>query len=384
MRKVVYSLILISLIGCRNGGFSNRSADSTQTPTPVASAPVVAGASASLSLPAAAGTSVITVGATESPTSFAITAGNPNNAFVIDSIGQIAVAPGVLTAPAGTFTLTVEATNSTGTGSGTITVSSSMPAPTGYALSEQTFREPFSGTTLDTSVWQANMGDANYGTWQDSGKLPGAYSAVSNDGGGTAFNSEYGDPAEVLVNYGLKLKAESSNLFAAQSNGLQYYTWKAGYLRTVNQSFFSRGYIQILVKQPDSSAGMWPALWFLNGEGEIDLQEGGYTGGTGPNYNMSSHVHTAGNSQTIVDTGIDLSAGYHIYGVEYIPGVSVKTYLDGTLIATFTSNIPTSAYELIMVNTIANANATGWHSVLGGGTLDPNELDIAEVQMYVH
>jgi hypothetical protein len=364
-----------TFIGCSDGGFQ-----STE-PKSIAAAPVVTAASVSLSLPASTGANVASVSATNSPTSFSITSGNPNNAFTIDNSGQISVAPGFLTAPAGTFTLTVQATNEAGSGSAIITVSSSMPVPSGYPISKQNFRDQFTGTTLDLSVWQANMGDSMYGTWKNSGKLPGSYSAVSNDGGGSALNSEYGDPAQVSVNYGLKLKAEPSSLFASESNGLQYYTWKAGYLRTVDQSFFSGGYIQILAKQPDSSSGMWPALWFLNGGGEIDLQEGGNIGGGGPNQNMSSNLHAAGNSQITVDTGVDLSTGYHIYGIEYIPGVSIKTYLDGVLIATFTSNVPTGAYELIMVNTIANSNASSFHSVVSGST-PIDQFEIAEVQMY--
>jgi hypothetical protein len=380
MSKFLLACCLISIslawtFGCTDGGFQSNESKS------VAAAPVVTAASVSLSLPAGAGASVASVSATNSPTSFSITSGNPNNAFTIDNSGQISVAPGLLTAPAGTFALTVQATNEAGSGSAVVTISSSMPAPSGYPISKQTFLEQFAGTTLDLSVWQTNMGDSMYGTWQDAGKLPPTYSAISNDDGGSAFNAEYGDPAQVSVNYGLKLKAEPSSLFAGDSTGLQYYTWKAGYLRTVDQSFFSGGYIQILARQPDSSSGMWPALWFLNGGGEIDLQEGGYTGGGGPNQNMSSALHTAGNSQTIVNTGVDLSAGYHIYGVEYIPGVSIKTYLDGVLIATFTNNIPSGAYELIMVNSIANSNAAGFHSAVSGST-PTDQFDIAEVQMY--
>lgn len=378
--SLTYCLISISfmwtLVGCTNGGGFTSATSKSTTPA----APVVTATSASLSLPASAGASVVTVSASNSPTSFSITAGNPNDAFAIDSSGLISVAPGVLTAPAGTFTLTVQATNATGSGSASVTVSSSMPPPTGYSISKQNFLEQFTGTTLDTSVWQTNMGDSTYGTWQDSGKLSNPYSAVSNDNGGSAFNSEYGDPAEVSVNYGLKLQAEPSSVFSGQSNGLQYYTWKAGYLRTVDQSFFSGGYVQILAKQPDSSAGMWPALWFMNGGGEIDLQEGG-TGASNFNQNMASNLHTSGNSQAIVNTGVDLSAGYHIYGIEYKPGVSIKTYLDGVLMGTFTSNVPSGAYELIMVNTIANSNASSFHSVVTGGT-PTDALDIAEVQMY--
>ena len=61
-----------------------------------------------------------------------------------------------------------------------------------------------------------------------------------------------------------------------------------------------------------------------------------------------------------VNTGVDLSADYHVYGMEYIPGQSIKMYLDGVLRATYTQNIPTGAYEILINLQVAGSQAAGW------------------------
>jgi beta-glucanase (GH16 family) len=82
---------------------------------------------------------------------------------------------------------------------------------------------------------------------------------------------------------------------------------------------------------PDSRSGAWAGLWFLEGGGEIDLVESGYTGLGSDKVNrvMASNLHTSGNSQKLYDTGVDLSADYHVYGMDYKPGKSVTIYFDG-------------------------------------------------------
>ena len=67
--------------------------------------------------------------------------------------------------------------------------------------------------------------------------------------------------------------------------------------------------------------------------------------------------------------------------MEYVPGVSIKMFLDGILIATFTSSVPTGAYELIMNLQVAGPNTSGWHTVATSSS-PAGELDIAEVQVY--
>jgi len=133
---------------------------------------------------------------------------------------------------------------------------------------------------------------------------------------------------------------------------------------------------------------MWPALWFLPAESgpssentdEIDLHEGGYVlPGVDANDVMASNLNTPGNVQIAIPTGTDLSAGYHVYGIEYLPGRSVTTYLDGRVIASFTHDVPSDPMELII--NLAVADAPG-HSTTSQATPSPSVLRVAEVQAY--
>jgi len=55
-------------------------------------------------------------------------------------------------------------------------------------------------------------------------------------------------------------------------------------------------------------------------------------------------------------------------------------YLDGVLKATYTQNIPTGAYEILMNLQVAGSQAAGWHTVAGNS--GQFELDVSEVQVY--
>src|SRR6202035_3396587 len=104
------------------------------------------------------------------------------------------------------------------------------------------------------------------------------------------------------------------------------------------------GYVQFHAKLPDSRYGAWGGFWFLpqgSAGYEIDLQESGTCsncdGSSLANSSLAEHIWN-GSNQIVQDTGIDLSAAYHTYGIEYRPGVSIKMYLDGVLKNTWTSN----------------------------------------------
>lgn len=245
-----------------------------------------------------------------------------------------------------------------------------MSAPAGY--SNLVFDDKFSGSSLDSSRWITDIAD-QYGAWRDNGKLPAPYSAVGNDGG---YNAEYGDPAMVSTGSGLTLGATRSSQFSG-------YSWKAGYATTHGKFYFSGGFIQVKAKMPDSQTGGWAGIWFLEGGGEIDLQEAGYTalGADKVNRVIASNLHTSGNSQKFFDTGVDLSAGYHVYGMEYRPGQSITMYFDGKPFATYTSNVPTGAYEIILTNTMAQ-NASGWHTLVSSSTPNSLPMNVAEVQVW--
>lgn len=244
-----------------------------------------------------------------------------------------------------------------------------MSAPAGY--SNLVFDDKFTGSSFDSNKWIPAIAD-QYGIWRDNGKLPAPYSAVGNDGN---YNAEYGDPAMITTGNGATLDATRSSQFS-------FYSWKAGYLATHGKFYFNGGYVQVKAKFPDARSGNWAGIWFLEGGGEIDLIERGNTmSGVDANRVMASNLHTSGNSQKVFDTGVDLSAGYHIYGMEYKPGQSVTMYLDGRQVAQFTSNVPTGAYEIILTNTMAQ-NASGWHTLTSSSTPSNLPMNIAEVQVW--
>lgn len=98
--------------------------------TIAAPAPVVTPVNFSLSLPATAGQIVGTVTATGSPTSWAITAGNASGYFAISNAGIITVtSAGASGLTAGSYSLTVQATNASGSGTATIGVTGSSGDP---------------------------------------------------------------------------------------------------------------------------------------------------------------------------------------------------------------------------------------------------------------
>src|SRR5260221_2047157 len=156
---------------------------------------------------------------------------------------------------------------------------------------------------------------------------------------------------------------------------------------------FDGGYLQISMKAP-SGDGTWPALWLMPGKGagssgdnfEVDMQEGGMTGSGPANQAFSWHLHTSsGTVGGVVDTGVDLTAGFHTYAIDWQPGKSITWYLDGKQMAQVTSAqvpIPTEPMELIMDNQVANSNASGWHTTLDSSNPSSIPMQIDQIQLY--
>jgi beta-glucanase (GH16 family) len=171
------------------------------------------------------------------------------------------------------------------------------------------------------------------------------------------------------------------------------YSWTSGAISTCGKFEFTGGYLQIGMEQPDTSSGMWPGLWMLPGSGassttdnfEIDLQEGGYTGSGAANDAMAYHEHNSGNATGgVADTGVDLSAGFHVYGVAWVPGQSLTYYLDGHQLGQITSaelTISDEPMEVILDLQVAE-NTSGWHTLTGSSTPSPSVMRVSEVQVY--
>jgi beta-glucanase (GH16 family) len=266
---------------------------------------------------------------------------------------------------------------------GVFGASTRMPPPAGYSAGQLIFDDQFSGTALNSAHWNAFMGAQGDAVWNSAG-LPAGDSAA-----GTQVHQTYFSPSQVTVNNGLTLTMVPDTKYSSLGYG-----YRSGVVTTGDKFTLRSGYVQIKAKMSDAVKGGWPAIWFLdpNGGGrsqEIDLQEGGFTPkGVGlptrtPENNIFvSTYHTPSGSQSDFSyaTPKPMNAGFNIYGMEYIPGRSIKTYFNGRLVGSWTKNISTTPYEIIIWNAQASANTSGYHTT--GTSPNPSDLTVAEVQAY--
>lgn len=279
-----------------------------------------------------------------------------------------------------------------------------MAAPSGYTSAAMTFEDQFNTTSLNTANWVPYFGNVTFGRWNNQGQLPSPYSAVSNStGNGASLNLEYGDPfpgGQFATNTSgnhLLLGSSQAGTGITTGNGVEEicspsthfspdYSYACGYISSFTKWSVpgTGGYLQIRCKMPDVSFGNWGALWMLGattGGNEIDIQENGFTNGT-TNQVMASNAHFGTNSQKFNTVGVNMNAGYHVYGMEYRPGASVKTFFDGALMATFTSSVPSEPYTLYIVNTMASAATAGFHTLPNSGQNGPFNMYCNDVQLY--
>ncbi len=261
-----------------------------------------------------------------------------------------------------------------------------MPAPPGYTAQQLIFDDQFSGTSLDTTKWNTFLGDQGL-VWNDNGNLPAPYSGPNVPGAGS--EAQMFGPSQVGVDNGLTLTAQrNTNAYAAT------YPWISGVVTTEGKFSLPTGgwYVQVKAKMPDQSQGMWPGLWFLPGvpgaaASELDGYEGGLLGNSPDNEQGHSVYFTNQGVQLggLWSTGADVSAGYHVYGVQFIPGHSITTYFDGRQVWQLktSSAAPLAAepYEIILSLQVATEATSPWHSVTTGDTPSAT-MNVAEVQAY--
>ena len=263
-----------------------------------------------------------------------------------------------------------------------VTSDGGMPAPVGYTAQQMIFDDQFSGTSLDTTKWTTSLG-AQGMVWNNYGSLPSPYS-----GPNTPITDEAAmfGPSQVSVDNGLTLTAtRNTNQYAGS------YPWIGGVVTTEGKfNLPATGwYVQVKAKMPDQSQGMWPAIWFLPGvsgtpANELDGYEGGWPGAD-PNEIMHSTYFSDQGQQENTYGVPDVTAGYHIYGFQFIPGRSFTVYLDGWPVwqvdASSGITITAEPYEIILELQVAWVTATGWHTLTTGSTPSAS-MDIAEVQAY--
>ncbi|HXN60828.1 MAG TPA: hypothetical protein VN886_10285, partial [Acidimicrobiales bacterium] len=143
-----------------------------------------------------------------------------------------------------------------------------MAPPAGYTASQMTFDDAFSGTSLNSSNWTSELAPGS--RWDDE-DLGAPYSSAGSN------QAAYFGPDQVAVDNGLTLSARQTT---SSDAGYGKFSWVSGVV-TSNFTLPSTGwYVQIQAQMPDTSDGMWPALWFLPSSSaqEFDGLEGGWQG----------------------------------------------------------------------------------------------------------
>jgi beta-glucanase (GH16 family) len=115
--------------------------------------------------------------------------------------------------------------------------------------------------------------------------------------------------------------------------------------------------------------------------------EGNYiANGVNPNDNDAWNLHTpSATFGGVTNAGTNLTSGYHIYGMNWVPGQSITWYLDGRPVGWLTSAetpIPNEPMELILDLQVANGTASAWRTADDASTPSPSTMEVAEVQVY--
>lgn len=247
-------------------------------------------------------------------------------------------------------------------------------------------------TSLNSKYWNAYItnNSAKGWPWNMQRGQPSPSSAI---GRGAGNYLDYDLPSFVATGSGLTLTAQSGSM-------TRNYTWTGSVISSypTKNNFgsgvintpgftFQDAYVEVKAKMPYSGNGSWPSIWFLPGPGgsggEIDLFEGGFTSGSlDPDTVFACNLHTSGNVQYKIDTrGVKLSEAYHTYGMAYRPGQYVEMYLDGVRRCSYTTNVPTGPYFIILNNGMASSKTAGWHSQVNGWTLR-NDMKVEYVRVY--
>jgi hypothetical protein len=258
-----------------------------------------------------------------------------------------------------------------------------ISAPPGYTAQQMIFDDRFAGTSLDTSKWTTSLGASGL-VWNNFGRLASPYTGPNAP---ITDEAAMFGPSQVSVANGLALTAtRNPNGYAGT------YPWLSGVVTTEGKFSLptSGWYVQVKAKMPDQSRGMWPAIWFLPGvsgtpSNELDSYEGGWIGAN-PNAIMhSDYFANQGQQQQAYSVGQDVTAGYHIYGFQFIPGQSITAYFDGNQVwqvsASSGVTITGEPYEIILQLEVAAQQTSGWHTLTSGAT-PPASMDVAEVQAY--
>jgi len=194
------------------------------------------------------------------------------------------------------------------------------PANATYSL---VWSDEFSGTSLDSNNWTADIGNG----------CPDLCGWGNNE-------LEYYRDENVTVSDGNLILTTIEESFGG-------YSFTSGKVHTRGKQTFLYGRIEMRAKIP-TGGGMWPAFWMMPQDdayggwaasGEVDIMEssnsttevGGalHYGGSYPDNTSTSTSYSLG--------GANFADDFHIYAVEWEPD-AIRWYVDGVLFSTRTSS----------------------------------------------
>jgi beta-glucanase (GH16 family) len=158
---------------------------------------------------------------------------------------------------------------------------------------------------------------------------------------------------------------------------------------------FTYGRVEVRAKLPAMGQGMWPAVWLLGigcnptgspcawptaGSNEIDIMEGvNLPTRTFTNLHHGTTVGTSLSTGSVEHTGVDVTARYHTFALEWEPGGVVRWYRDDDLLAQRT--VPGS-FDQPMALIINTAVGGDWPGTPADDTPFPQHFDIDFVRVY--
>jgi beta-glucanase (GH16 family) len=193
--------------------------------------------------------------------------------------------------------------------------SSSSDSPSGpWNL---TWSDDFNGTSVDTTKWSFDLGNA-FGTGQQ--------------------DFDTARPDNVTL-------ADGSLVITARSESYQGSAYTSGRIESSASFSHTYGRFEARMKLPQGQ-GMWPAFWLLGANytdvgwpdcGEIDIME---MRGADPT-SIAGSLHGPGNANYTqgfrLPDGASFSDDFHVFAAEWEPG-TVRWYVDGALYETRSSD----------------------------------------------
>jgi beta-glucanase (GH16 family) len=200
-------------------------------------------------------------------------------------------------------------------------------------------------------------------------------------------DAEAYDPSAVTVNNGILSITASKQPLNGRSYTSGIITTGGVAGETAPGFSFKYGYVEASMKIP-TGKGFWSALWtlptpnangtFHDGDGELDIAE--ILGATPNSLTMFTHKST-GRKGTDYNTGIDLSKGFHTYGMDWEPD-HVTWYLDGKQLFSITDAIliPQVA-EYLILNLMVGTSGS-WAGAPTSSTVFPSSMQVDWVHVW--